>query len=275
MFSSGMRSEAETVTCETRFGSFKGGKGDGVVTFRGVKYASLRDQLSSPELVSEYGGEVVDAIEFGYVQLILLPFSLSTMTQHHICILRILTTLNDRPRAPAMDGCALEQSTLIQCEIDASPEVQMSGTECLNLNITVPACLPGPGSTPRLLPVMVFIHGGGYIMGGNHWPQYDPCRFVKLSAEMGMPIIAVNFNYRLGVLGNLTSEELRRAGYPGNNSLRDQRCALKWVKECIAGFGGDQENVTVFGESAGAGKSFPTLQLSRQDILYKSWLTRT
>ena len=67
MFSSGMRSEAETVTCETRFGSFKGRKGDGVVTFRGIRYASFRSQLSSPELVTEYGSEVVDAVEFGYV----------------------------------------------------------------------------------------------------------------------------------------------------------------------------------------------------------------
>ena len=157
-----------------------------------------------------------------------------------------------------MDGCTFEQSTLIQCEIGAGPEVQMSGTECLNLNITVPACLSGPGSTPNLLPVMVFIHGGGYIMGGNHWPQYDPCRFAKLSAEMDMPVITVSINYRLGVLGHLTSEELRCARYSGNNSLRDQRCALKWVKECIEGFGGDKEHVTVFGESAGAGKLFPT-----------------
>jgi carboxylesterase type B len=61
-------------------------------------------------------------------------------------------------------------------------------------------------------------------------------------------------SYRLGVLGNLTSQELRDAGYPGNNSLRDQKCALQWIKAHIEGFGGDADNVTVFGESAGAGK---------------------
>ena len=63
-------------------------------------------------------------------------------------------------------------------------------------------------------------------------------------------------SYRLGILGNLTSEELRKAGYPGNNSLRDQKCALQWIKHHISGFGGDPDEVTLLGESAGAGKEF-------------------
>jgi len=90
-------------------------------------------------------------------------------------------------------------------------------------------------------------------MGANSWPQWDPARLVKMSADIGMPIVVVSVNYRLGAPGNLTSEELRSDGYLGNNSLRDQRCALKWVKKFIGGFGGDGENVTVFGVSAGAG----------------------
>jgi carboxylesterase type B len=61
-------------------------------------------------------------------------------------------------------------------------------------------------------------------------------------------------SYRLGILGNLVSEELREKGYKGNNSLRDQRTALQWVKRFIGAFGGDGDNVTAFGESAGAGK---------------------
>ncbi|KAI4700875.1 hypothetical protein J4E81_003839 [Alternaria sp. BMP 2799] len=125
----------------------------------------------------------------------------------------------------------------------------MSHSECLNLNITVPSL---PTETNSALPVMVFIHGGGLIMGANSWPQWDPARLVKMSADIGMPMIVVSVNYRLGAPGNLTSEELRSAGYLGNNSLRDQRCALKWVKKFIGGFGGDGENVTVFGVSAGA-----------------------
>jgi carboxylesterase type B len=60
-------------------------------------------------------------------------------------------------------------------------------------------------------------------------------------------------SYRLGVLGNLVSQELRDAGYSGNNSLRDQKCALQWIRKYIGAFGGDAKNVTAFGESAGAG----------------------
>jgi carboxylesterase type B len=66
-------------------------------------------------------------------------------------------------------------------------------------------------------------------------------------------------SYRLAVLGNLTSAELRAAGYPGNNALRDQRCALQWVKSHIRAFGGDAETVTAFGVSAGSG--IPSLLL--------------
>ena len=66
--------------------------------------------------------------------------------------------------------------------------------------------------------------------------------------------LLIEQSYRIGVYGNLTSEELRNAGYPGNNSLRDQRCALQWIKSHIQGFGGDPENVLAFGESAGGGE---------------------
>ena len=63
----------------------------------------------------------------------------------------------------------------------------------------------------------------------------------------------MNCSYRLALLGNLTSAELRVKNYPGNNSLRDQRCALQWVKTHISGFGGDPERITEIGVSAGAG----------------------
>ncbi|KAF2849258.1 carboxylesteras-like protein [Plenodomus tracheiphilus IPT5] len=205
-----------TASHPTPCGIFTGKRGDLVTQYLGIKYANLQDQLSTPEMITDYGTDPIDATKIG-------------------------------PRAPAMNGCAFEQDILIQCNIGAPPSPPMSGMDCLSLNITVPDFR---SHTP--LPVMVFIHGGGFIMGANYWPQYDPAHLVKMSVEIDSPVIFVSINYRLGVLGNLTSEELRKAGYPGNNSLRDQRCALRWVKKHIEGFGGDASNVTAFGESAGA-----------------------
>jgi carboxylesterase type B len=66
----------------------------------------------------------------------------------------------------------------------------MSGLNCLNLNITVPHDVQ-----KEAIPVMVFIHGGGFIMGANWWPQYEPTRLVQMSMENEMPVIAVNIKY--------------------------------------------------------------------------------
>lgn len=173
---------------KTKIGSFEGKRGDGVVQYLGIKYARLGDQLAAPELVQDYGSEVVDASRYGYVLLLFAVI-------YHTALLYILLVLDcpakiacDRPRAPAMDGCAFEQTTLIQCDIGpAADEPKMSGTECLNLNITVPDI-----DTKEKLPVMVWIHGGGLIMGASYWPQYDPSRLVKLSAEAEVPAVVVS-----------------------------------------------------------------------------------
>ncbi|KAF2000989.1 para-nitrobenzyl esterase [Amniculicola lignicola CBS 123094] len=222
-----------TATMKTSFGVFKGKKGDGVTQYLGVKYANLKDRLAVPELVKQYSDVEVDASEYG-------------------------------PRTISMEACLFEQDVLIQQRTGEPKPPPMSGLECLNLNITVPEL---KGTDHGLLPVIVFIHGGGYIIGGNWWPQYDPARLVKLSAERDYSIIAVNINYRLAVLGNLTSQELRNAGYPGNNSLRDQKCALQWIKAHIMDFGGDHNNVTCFGESAGAAAVLT--QLFSEEPLFK------
>lgn len=101
-----------------------------------------------------------------------------------------------------MDGCAFEQTTLIQCDIGpAAHEPKMSGTECLNLNITVPDI-----EHAQKLPVMVWIHGGGFVMGANYWPQYDPSRLVKISVEAGMPVIVVSIKW---VFSSIPSESKR------------------------------------------------------------------
>jgi para-nitrobenzyl esterase len=115
--------------------------------------------------------------------------------------------------------------------------------DCLYLNV----------STPRLndhhhekdLPVLVWIHGGGFTSGGGR--DYDP---TKLMAE---GIVVVTVNYRLGALGFLSHPALASSpgGSSGNYGLMDQQAALRWVRFNIEQFGGDPDNVTIAGESAG------------------------
>jgi para-nitrobenzyl esterase len=112
--------------------------------------------------------------------------------------------------------------------------------DCLTLNVFAP-------TGAKKLPVMFWIHGGAFIAGGSS--QYDGTR---LAAEG--PVVVVTVNYRLGALGFLSHPALdeERADAPsGNDGLRDQQLALAWVKKNIAAFGGDPDNVTVMGESAG------------------------
>lgn len=130
----------------------------------------------------------------------------------------------------------------------------VSDVDGLSLNLTVPGNVENIANL-RDLPVLTFIHGGGFAVGGSWWPQYDLAKFVKLSVDLGKPVIAISINYRIGAPGFLTSPELRSAGCQTNNGLRDQRAALRWIQHHIGGFGGDARNVTVMGQSAGGGKA--------------------
>ncbi|KAL2839402.1 Alpha/Beta hydrolase protein [Aspergillus pseudoustus] len=150
------------------------------------------------------------------------------------------------PTAPSPPNAIQMEFAHIQKGLPV-PSLEQSETECLNLNITTPA-----GTTPESkLPVIVFLHGGGFAIGCNAWPQYDFKRIVALSIAENRPVIGVNVNYRLGVLGFLTSRELESHGYQANNGLHDQRTALLWIRKNIAGFGGDADQITLVGESAG------------------------
>ncbi|XP_046990631.1 juvenile hormone esterase-like isoform X2 [Schistocerca americana] len=94
-----------------------------------------------------------------------------------------------------------------------------------------------------LIPVMVWIHGGGFLVGSGSTEVYGPDHLMEHD------VLLVTFNYRLGALGFLSTEDEL---VPGNAGLKDMVMALKWVKSNIARFGGDPGNVTIFGESAGA-----------------------
>ena len=120
---------------------------------------------------------------------------------------------------------------------------QPQSEDCLFLNVWT------PGLDNARRPVMVWIHGGAFTIGAGSEPLYDSDILPKRGN-----IVMVSINYRLGMLGFLRLKDVTGGKIPatGNEGLMDQVAALKWVKNNIAAFGGDPDNITVFGESAGA-----------------------
>ncbi len=115
--------------------------------------------------------------------------------------------------------------------------------DCLFMNVWRPA-----NKTEHALPVMVWIYGGGFVNGGTSMTVWGGTEFARGG------VIMVSFNYRLGRLGFFAHPALTREdpdGLLGNYGYMDQVAALKWVQRNIAAFGGDPQNVTIFGESAG------------------------
>ncbi|KAK4157747.1 Alpha/Beta hydrolase protein [Chaetomidium leptoderma] len=125
--------------------------------------------------------------------------------------------------------------------------------DCLNLNIVRPsrASLAKVESKDKLLPVAVWLYGGGFYDGFGADFNSNFSYVVQASVGQGMPIMAVTLNYRVGVLGFPGGKEAAAAGI-ANLGLKDQRQALRWIQENIAAFGGDPDKVTLWGQSAGA-----------------------
>ncbi|MFF2064355.1 carboxylesterase/lipase family protein [Streptomyces sp. NPDC058200] len=146
------------------------------------------------------------------------------------------------PYAPPLDALIREDS------IPARP-----GESCLNLNVWTPS--PGPEAR---LPVMVWVHGGAFTNGSGSASGYDGSAFARDG------VVCVTLNYRLGVDGFLHLD-----GVPDNRGLLDQIAALEWVRDNIASFGGDPEQVTVFGESAGAMSIGVLLGMERSRGLFR------
>ncbi|KAK5647705.1 hypothetical protein RI129_002597 [Pyrocoelia pectoralis] len=119
----------------------------------------------------------------------------------------------------------------------------ITGSEdCLYLNVYTPEL---PSENTDLKPVMVWIHGGGFVAGSGSSDLYGPNFLISES------VIIVTINYRLGILGFLSFDD-PNLEVTGNAGLKDQVMALRWVQSNISKFGGDPNNVTLFGESAGA-----------------------
>lgn len=121
----------------------------------------------------------------------------------------------------------------------------MRSEDCLYLNVWTPAS----GKTDAKLPVAFWIHGGAFMGGFGYEKEFDGEAFARRG------VVLVTINYRLGLLGFMAHPALSKEsehGVSGNYGLLDQIAALDWVRENIAQFGGDPDNITIFGQSAGA-----------------------
>jgi para-nitrobenzyl esterase len=127
------------------------------------------------------------------------------------------------------------------------------GDDWLTINVWTPELDPAAG-----LPVMVWIPGGGYVVGNSSLPEYDAGHLV------GSGAVVVTLNYRLGIEGFAQID-----GAPANRGLLDQVVALQWVRDNIRVFGGDPDRVTVFGQSAGGGSVAALLAMPRAAGLFR------
>ena len=137
---------------------------------------------------------------------------------------------------PAALQVASPVSQALAMDIDETDE------DCLYLNVWTP-------STEGRRPVMVWVHGGAFVIGSGSQPLYDGASLAARGA-----VVVVTLNYRLGLFGFLHGKTLcgEALGSSGNEAILDQAAALRWVRDEIPAFGGDPTNITVFGESAGA-----------------------
>lgn len=171
-----------------------------------------------------------------------------------------------QPPSPAAHWSGVREATAFapNCAQPASPFGRASTSEdCLYLNVYAPS---GANLRGRTLPVMVWIHGGALITGESN--DYDPAALVRDG------VVVVTMNYRLGALGFLADSALTQSpdspdspaspdspdspdssdspsGASGDYGLMDQQAAMRWVRSNVGRFGGDAQNVTLFGESAG------------------------
>ncbi|QSZ32840.1 hypothetical protein DSL72_002420 [Monilinia vaccinii-corymbosi] len=148
-----------------------------------------------------------------------------------------------RPPTPVNPSSATFDVTKPASRCLSGPNDQGQSEACLHLNMYRPK---GTGSTSDKLPVLVHVHGGAFNFGSAG--DREIASLVGWSQE---PLIAITFEYRLGALGFLSSKLMAEEGAL-NLGLKDQKLLFKWVQENISSFGGDPDNVTLMGPSAGA-----------------------
>ena len=202
-----------SVTIDTSYGRIRGNDRDDCFEFLGIKYAQAeRFEYAVPVDSAPASEAEYDATKFGNV----CP---QTRTYYeHLEVPERLFYHNEFRKG-------------IKYNYDE---------DCLNLNIYTP-------KNQRNCPVIIFIHGGGFNSGSVKDSSFDGRGFARRG------VILVTINYRVGVLGYLTHSDIfEKYGHDGNFGLNDQLLAIQWTKKHIADFGGDPENITLMGQSAGA-----------------------
>ncbi|KAF9523406.1 carotenoid ester lipase precursor [Crepidotus variabilis] len=202
-------------------GIFNGKRDGGIERFYGIPFAKppVDDlRLRLPQTIPVYSGQY-DATKYG-----------PACTQADIDL-------------PIPVGLAADTTNYLVNNIygAAVPDSE----DCLTLNVVRPASLPANAK----LPVLVWIFGGGYMIGSTS--TYDGGLIVRRSLALNQPVIYVSMNYRLSGFGFLPGQEVKDAGV-GNLGLHDQREAFRWIQKYISNFGGDSTKVTIWGESAGS-----------------------
>jgi para-nitrobenzyl esterase len=203
--------------------------------------------VASTRIARVEGGLIAGASASGVTTFLGVPYAAAPVGD-----------LRWRAPRPAAPWTAIRPATAFApvCRQTASWITEPQSEDCLYLNIWAPAA----AAANAKLPVMVWIHGGGFFGGSGSQPSYDGTQLVRRD------VIVVTLNYRLGVFGffshpELTAESADDAS--GNQGLLDQIAALEWIQRNIAGLGGDPKRVTIMGESAG-GESVAILVASPQ-----------
>lgn len=198
------------IRTQTKCGEIEGIKTNGVIAYKGIRYATAK-RFEYPKMVENWKG-IYDA------------------TNYKNC--------SYQPRAFYNEEDVPEKA--FYYHEFRKGETYTYSEDCLFLNIWTP-------ENAEKLPVLIYIHGGGFVGGCGHEKHFDG----PVWPNKG--VIAVTINYRLGPLGFICLPELSELdGHTGNYGLYDQYTAIKWVKENIEAFGGDPNNITIMGQSAGA-----------------------
>ncbi len=199
----------------TPCGEIKGvqSKYEGVVAFKGIRYATA-ERWKYPEIITAWDG-VYDATQYGK------------------CSYQPRAFYNEEENP----------KKIFYYNEFRKGEVYTYDEDCLFLNIFTPE----NATKESRLPVLLYIHGGGFTGGCGHEKHFD----APVWAKNG--VVSVTINYRLGPMGFMCLPELKEeSGITGNYGLFDQIAAIKWVRNNIAAFGGDADKITIMGQSAGA-----------------------